>query len=62
MLETDAPYLLPRNIKPKPKNHTNVPANLTWIAMQLAEIIGIDVDTIAAETTKNTKRFFSLST
>ena len=62
MLETDAPYLLPRNIKPKPKSHTNVPANLPWIVMQLAEIIGIDVVTVAAQTTKNTKRFFSLST
>ena len=28
MIETDAPYLMPRNIKPKPKHNRNEPAFL----------------------------------
>ena len=62
MIETDSPYLLPRNIIPKPKSRTNVPANLPWIVTQLAQLLAIDEEIIARETTNNARNFFALST
>lgn len=61
MVETDAPYLLPRNIKPKPKSNTNEPANLPWVLLQLAECLELNAETIAAQITNNTKQFFALT-
>jgi len=61
MVETDAPYLMPRNIKPKPKSRTNVPANLPWIINKIANILGLDPEFIAQQTTDNTRKFFALS-
>ncbi|MCW8886139.1 MAG: TatD family hydrolase, partial [Motiliproteus sp.] len=40
MLETDAPYLLPRDLKPKPKDRRNVPANLPHILEAVARAVG----------------------
>ncbi|RKZ99471.1 MAG: hydrolase TatD [Gammaproteobacteria bacterium] len=61
MIETDAPYLLPRNIKPKPKSSTNVPANLPWVLKRLAELLNTDAEIIAQQTTNNARTFFSLT-
>lgn len=61
MVETDAPYLLPRTITPKPKSRTNVPANLPWVVKQLAKLLDMKADMIAEITTKNAKSFFNLS-
>ena len=36
MLETDSPYLLPRNLKPKPRSQRNEPANLAHILATVA--------------------------
>ncbi len=61
MLETDAPYLMPRTIKPKPKSRTNVPANLHWVAKKIADILELDPEYVAKQTTKNARDFFALS-
>ncbi len=60
MLETDAPYLLPRNLKPKPDTHRNEPMYLTHVRDTVAECIGKPREQIADETTANARRFFSI--
>ena len=58
MLETDAPYLAPepvRHVRP------NEPAHLVHTAQFLAELIGIDVEELARQTTAATREFFNLS-
>lgn len=36
MLESDAPYLLPRTLRPKPKNGRNEPAYLPEVLREVA--------------------------
>lgn len=59
MIETDAPYLTPRNM-PKPYPRRNQPANLTWVLTQLAELRGQDTAFLAEVTANNARRFFGL--
>ncbi|RUO39803.1 hydrolase TatD [Aliidiomarina taiwanensis] len=58
LLETDAPYLLPRSLKPRPKSRVNVPKWLPHIAETVAALRGVSVDDLAAETTANAIRLF----
>ncbi|MEX2488669.1 MAG: TatD family hydrolase [Pseudomonadales bacterium] len=60
MIETDAPYLLPRNIKPRPKSRRNEPAYLPRVCEAVAAATGESFEGIAARTTANAKRFFNL--
>jgi len=60
MVETDSPYLLPRNIKPKPKSRTNVPANLPWVVKQIASILNLSEQAVAKITTNNAQALFAL--
>ncbi|HET7308025.1 MAG TPA: TatD family hydrolase [Gammaproteobacteria bacterium] len=60
MIETDAPYLLPRDLKPKPATRRNEPVHLPHIARVLAECRGDDLEQLAAQTTANAQRFFAL--
>lgn len=60
MLETDAPYLLPRNIQPKPSSRRNVPANITYVLQTVARCLGKDEKSIAEQTTSNARDFFNL--
>jgi TatD DNase family protein len=60
MMETDAPYLLPRDLEPKPKSRRNEPANLPHVARAVADLRGEPLDAIAACTTANAIRFFGL--
>ncbi|MFT5453065.1 MAG: TatD DNase family protein [Enterobacterales bacterium] len=61
MIETDSPFLLPRNIKPKPKSRTNTPDNLTWVVKQIASLLDMKEETVATIATDNTKEFFALT-
>jgi TatD DNase family protein len=61
MIETDAPFLLPRTIEPKPPTRRNEPANLIWVARCIAEARGQSVDELIAVTSDNARRFFDLS-
>jgi TatD DNase family protein len=60
LLETDSPYLTPRDLKPQPKARRNEPAFLPHIARAVARALGRPVEEIAAETTRNALRFFRL--
>lgn len=60
MIETDAPYLLPRNMEKKPKDRRNEPAYLSHIALDIAKCLKRDVEEIKIITYENTKRFFNL--
>ena len=62
MIETDAPYLLPRNIKPKPKSRRNEPHYLTVVCQAVADAAGLDFETLAEQTTRNAEVFFGLPT
>lgn len=61
MMETDSPYLLPRNIMPKPKSRRNEPAHLTYVCEALAEATGKTFETVAEETSSTAREFFNLS-
>ncbi len=60
MIETDAPYLLPRTIEPKPKSNRNEPCYLPYVVKQLALCLGETQEHIVNITTDNAIRFFEL--
>ena len=60
MIETDAPYLLPRDLDPKPKTRRNEPVHLPHIATRVAELRGVTAQALAASTTATARRFFGL--
>ncbi|UYK85133.1 TatD family hydrolase [Xanthomonas sacchari] len=60
MIETDAPYLLPRTLKPTSKDRRNEPAFLAHIVEELARDRGEDVATVAAASTAAARTFFRL--
>jgi TatD DNase family protein len=61
LLETDAPYLTPRDLHPQPKARRNEPAFLPHIARAVARALGRPVEEVAAETTRNARALFGLS-
>lgn len=60
MLETDAPYLLPRDLIPKPKSRRNEPMYLPHVLRTVAKCRNMGVDALASATTENAHRFFGL--
>jgi TatD DNase family protein len=60
MIETDAPYLLPRTVKPSPSHRRNEPMYLAHIVEELARDRGEDVTVTAARTTETARNFFGL--
>jgi TatD DNase family protein len=58
MVETDAPYLLPRDLNPKPAHRRNEPKYLPHIVRVIATCRGEPVDQVAASTTRNALKFF----
>ena len=56
MIETDAPYLTPRNIKGL--SSRNVPWNIAYVAQKIAEIKETDTEEVRRITLQNTKKFF----
>ena len=62
MIETDAPYLLPRTVKPQPSHRRNEPMYLAHIVEELARDRGEDVDVTAAATVETADVFFRLPT
>src|SRR5918992_3880237 len=61
LLETDSPYLTPRDMKPQPRARRNEPAFLPHIARAVAAALGRPLEEIAAETTRNAIGFFGLN-
>ncbi len=60
LLETDAPYLLPRDLDPKPGSRRNEPMYLEHILETIAECRQEDPRELAQVTSANARRFFSL--
>ena len=60
LIETDAPYLLPRTLSPKPKSRRCEPAHLTEVLRVLAKARGQSEQHVAQITTANAKEFFTL--
>ncbi len=65
MIETDSPYLLPRDLPkdlyPKPDGRRNEPAYLPHILSTVAKCRNISVEQTAQETTQTAKDFFSIN-
>jgi TatD DNase family protein len=59
MIETDSPYLIPRNLSPKPKNNRNEPKNLKHIAQEIADLREESLETICKSTFENSINFFN---
>ena len=60
MIETDAPYLLPRTVRPQPSHRRNEPMYLAHIVEELARDRGEPVEAVAAATTTTASAFFRL--
>jgi len=60
LLETDAPYLLPRNIEPKPSSRINEPAYLPHILEKVAFHQGKSIQLLARQCLHNSRTFFAL--
>ena len=60
MIETDAPYLLPRSMRPKPKSSRNEPKYLPYIAQTIALAREQSLKALINNTQKNSQAFFNL--
>ncbi|MCY3838249.1 MAG: TatD family hydrolase, partial [Gammaproteobacteria bacterium] len=60
MIETDAPYLLPRNIVPRPRSRRNEPAFLAWVAERIARCRDEDPVSVERQTQVNARGFFGI--
>ena len=60
LLETDAPYLTPRDLRPQPHARRNEPAFLPHILRTVARALGKPAEQVAEETTRNARAFFGL--
>lgn len=61
MIETDGPYLLPRDLPEKPKSRRNEPKYLPHIAAKIADLRNDPFEEFCKNTTANTVRFFNLN-
>lgn len=60
LLETDAPYLLPRDLKPKPASRRNEPAYLPHIPASVAARRGEEAQWLEAQTDANVRALFGV--
>lgn len=60
ILETDAPYLIPRTLTPKPKSRRNEPAFLPAIAAAVAAIGGYTLADVAWHSSNNCRQLFGV--
>jgi len=60
MVETDGPYLMPRDLSPKPASRRNEPMYLPHIVATVAAARGESVEQTALATTRTAREFFTL--
>jgi len=60
MLESDAPYLLPRTLRPRPRHGHNEPAFLVEVLDEVARHRGESAEQLAAHSTASARAFFAL--
>ena len=58
MVETDAPYLLPRDLRPRPRGRRNEPAYLPHIVERIAHCRGETPEQLAESSTRTAMAFF----
>lgn len=58
LLETDAPYLTPRNVPGLAR--TNVPQNIVYVAKELAGYMGVREEELIQHAKENTERIFQI--
>jgi TatD DNase family protein len=61
LLETDAPYLVPRDLQPQPRGRRNEPALLPHILNTVAACLELPPVMVAATTTRTACDFFGLA-
>jgi TatD DNase family protein len=61
LLETDAPYLTPRDLGPQPRARRNEPAFLPHILRAVARARGEAPEALAEAATRNAKTFFGIA-
>ena len=59
MIETDSPYLIPKNLMFKPKKNINEPKYLPHIANEICELTGYELEELKLATSNNAIKFFS---
>ena len=59
MIETDSPYLIPKNLINKPKKNINEPKYLPHIANEICELTGYELEELKLATSYNAINFFS---
>jgi len=62
LVETDGPYLLPRDLKPMPKDRRNEPMYLPHVLNAIAQARGESPDVLRKATTQNAERLFGWPT
>ena len=60
LVETDAPYLTPRDLRPQPKARRNEPAHLPHILRTVARARGESPEALAEATTRNARALFGI--
>ncbi len=60
LVETDAPYLLPRDLAVKPASRRNEPCYLPHVARAVAAARGEPIESLAETTTRNAQELFGL--
>ena len=60
MLETDSPYLLPRDLRPRPQSRRNEPMHLAHVARVVAAIRAEPVESLASSSSRTAINFFGL--
>lgn len=58
LVETDAPYLTPRNVPGL--DRTNTPQNIVYVVQELAKYMKVSEETLAEHAKENTERLFSI--
>jgi TatD DNase family protein len=60
MIETDAPFLVPRNMPSWRRQKTNEPAFLPYVLEMISKCYGVSDRELAARTTSNARKFFKI--
>ena len=60
MIETDAPYLLPRDLAPRPRTRRNEPMHLPHVLHTLARLMDVTAERLAEASTRNAEALFGL--
>lgn len=60
LIETDAPYLLPKNINPTPKSNRNEPSHLDAVVSMISECSNRSKNEITQQTRLNATKLFAL--